>query len=250
MKDRTRVPEPATATTAARARRLWELGAFERARDLLKDLPPDDLDAVLARADFHLHVGDLAHALAAYERAARLSPASVHALRGQAATLINLDRAAEAHHRAVQAHAVAEATNDLPASERANVLTVLAGAHGLKAHRGGFFAKLRHGPYVRAGFEDALALDPTNPYARTGLGRYFLAAPIALGGDPARGLAELETALGHAPFYYLTHAWYLRALEATGALPEAARQRELYRERYEAYPGALAELTGGMRSPL
>lgn len=245
MTDRTRMTAPATPTTAARARRLWELGAFERARDLLDGLPPDELDATLARGDFHLHVGDVARALAAYEQAARLAPGSVHAVRGQAAARLNLGQPAEALNLAVEAHAMAEATPDVSQTERANVLTMLAAARGLMAQRGGFLSKLRHGPGVRAGFERALALDPSNPYARTGLGRYYLAAPPPLGGDPHRALAELEVALAHAPFYYLIHAWYLRALEAAGACPEAARQRVLYRERYACYPGALAELGPG-----
>lgn len=242
MQDRTRAPAPSVGTTTARARRLWELGGFERARGLLADLPHDDLDAALARADYHLHVGDLGPALAAYEHAARLAPASVHALRGQAAARLNLGHAAAAQDLAAQAHAMAEATPGLPASEHANVLTVLAGAQGLLAQQGGFLAKLRHGPGVRQGFERALALDPANPYARTGLGRFYLAAPGPLGGSPDRALAELEAALAQAPFYYLTHAWYARALEAAGQVAEAEGQRVLFRERYATYPGALAEL--------
>ena len=241
----TRVPEPPIATTAARARRLWEMGAFERARALVVALAPWHAEALLTRADFHLHIGAVSEALAAYREAARLAPGSVHALRGEAAAMLHLASPREALATAQRAHALADATRVLDPAERANVLTVLAGAQGLAAQAGGWFTKVRYGPRVRAGFEAALALDPENPYAHTGLGRFFLSAPAVLGGDPARALRELEIAMGLAPFYYFTHAWYVRALEAVGAQEEAVRQRALYAERYEAYPGALAALVPG-----
>lgn len=245
--DPTRHQEATPAATVARARRLWELGAFTRARDLLVHADPDAPEALLARADYHLHTADLGPALAAYRAAEPRLPEPyqrVHALRGQAGALLNLDLPAEALAIAERALGLAMGA-DTSDHERANVMTMQAGALGLLAQRGSFWTKLRHGPSVRAGFERALQLDPTNAFARTGLGRFLLLAPAVLGHDPARALIELEHALTRAPFYYLTHAWYIRALEANAAWGEARRQRDLYAERYGAFPGALAELAAG-----
>ena len=67
----------------------------------------------------------------------------------------------------------------------------LARAYGLEASRANPFTALRLAKKVRAGFERAVQLDPSNVHAMSDLGEYYVAAPAIVGGglDKAQLLA-------------------------------------------------------------
>lgn len=109
---------------------------------------------------------------------------------------------------------------------RSELYVVRGGAQGLKSKREGFMAMIRFGLGVRKEFEKGVEVDPENPRAHYTLGRYFLEAPGAVGGDPKKGTAILGKAAKMDVTDFVVRGWYVRGLFQTNdaeAKEQAAR---------------------------
>jgi len=118
---------------------------------------------------------------------------------------------------------------------------VLGGAQGLKANRGSLVDKLRFGPQVKGTLERALALAPGNANAQYAVGRYYLEAPAAVGGNPGKSVAYLEKAVTLDPNFFLAAAYMIRAYQATGKPARATQLLADYKRRFAGLPAPLHE---------
>lgn len=98
---------------------------------------------------------------------------------------------------------------------RSEIYVVRGGAQGLKSKREGLMAMLRYGLGVRKQFEKGVETDPENPRAHYTLGRYFLEAPGAVGGDPKKGTSILAKAAKMDTTDFVIRGWYVRGLIQT-----------------------------------
>lgn len=224
---------------AWRAETLMKQGAFAGAREDLARLPAASREAALARADFAWYTGDWTGALAHYDEARRLAPDDAHAAWGVASALLHLERFDEA---------LRETDALLPRADRegpafkAWVLVLRGAALGLAADRGNLLDKLAKGPAVRAAFEDALKLDAGSANALSAMGRYHYFAPWFLGGDPGRAVELLEKANHVDPFFYLNHAYLIRARLKAGQKDKARVEASYYRAKFQGQAAAEKEL--------
>lgn len=120
---------------------------------------------------------------------------------------------------------------------RSELYTTLSGALGFKSKREGIWAMLQYGLRVRGEIEKAVDLDPENPRAQYGLGRYFLEAPGPVGGDPKRGTTLLAKATKMDDEDFVIRGWYVRALFQTSN-PEAKSEAERFAKDFSELPYA------------
>ncbi len=224
---------------AWRAETLMKQGAFAEAHEDLQRLPAATREATLARADYAWYTGDWAGALAQYGEARRAAPEDAHAAWGVASALLHLERFDEAQ-RAAEA-LMPRADREGP-TFKAWVLVLRGAALGLKADRGNLLDKLANGPAARAAFEEALRLDAGNANALSAMGRYHYFAPWIMGGDPARAVDLLEKANHVDPFFYLNHAYLIRARLKAGQQDKARVEANYYRAKFKGIAAAELEL--------
>lgn len=116
---------------------------------------------------------------------------------------------------------------DAPAWYRSELYGTLGGSLGLKSKREGLLAMLQYGLRVRKEIEKAVEIDPENARAQYSLGRYFLEAPGAVGGDSKHGTSLLLKASKMDPEDYLIRGAYVRGLYQTNS-PEAKEEAERF----------------------
>lgn len=227
------------AALAWRAEAHMKQGAFAEARADLARLPAGARETFLARGDYAWYTGDWAGALAAYGEARRLAPADAHAAWGVASALLHLGRYDEA---------LREAEALLPRADRegpafkAWALVLRGAALGFQADQGHVLQKATLGPAARTAFEDALRADPASANALSAMGRFHLLAPWILGGNLDRAVELLEKANRVDPFFYLNHAYLIRAWLKAGQQDKARVEANYYRAKFQGLPEAEREL--------
>lgn len=221
-------------------------GRLDRARAALQDAGTASLAGRLAHGDYALFTGDYPAARAHFEQAAAMAPRDVHALWGLAAALLALQAYDRAEEAAARAHAGARS---LPPSYRSQALAIYGGVLGLRAQQG-FVDKVTAGPRAKAMLEEAVALDPKNPYARFALGRFYLAAPAYFGGGADKAVAELKRAVALNPHYFPAHAFLIQALHQADRGQQAAQELAAYRRKFAGRQRALQELENLLGSNL
>lgn len=220
------------------ARVLYRRGRFEQARQALDVAGRTGLQPLLARGDFALFIDDAREALASYGAALASAPDSLDARLGLATAYMDAGRLEEASELANRA---------LPAAERAgpyqlsHALSLLGGAQALKAQRG-LLDAVRYGGHVRSTLLRAVSVFPANPYAHYALGRFYMEAPRAVGGDPGKAVEALRVSVSLNPNYFLGQLWLIRALRKAGLAHEAQAQTEAYRRRFSGLPRAMQAL--------
>lgn len=224
---------------AWRAEALMKQGAFKAAQDDLARLPSTTREGLLARADYAWYTGDWAGALAGYEAARKLAPEDAHAAWGVGSALLHLGRFDEALKEADRL--LPRAGREGPAFQ-AWALVLRGAAVGLKADRGNPLDKVVFGPSAKADFEAALKADPGSANALSAMGRFHYFAPWVLGGDPARAVELLERANHVDPFFYLNHAYLIRARLKAGQQDKARVEANYYRAKFQGVPEAEREL--------
>lgn len=232
------VPNDPTAL-AWRAETLMKQGAFAAAREDLARLPTASREATLARADYAWYTGDWAAALALYVEARRAAPNDAHAAWGVASAQLHLGRLDEARREAEAL--LPRAEGEGPAF-KAWVLVLRGAALGLAADRGNLFDKLANGPAARTAFEEALRVAPDNANALSAMGRYHYFAPWFQGGDAGRAVALLEKANQVDPFFYLNHAYLIRARLKAGQTAKARVEASYYLAKFKGLAEAEKEL--------
>ncbi|HEY9856763.1 MAG TPA: tetratricopeptide repeat protein [Stenomitos sp.] len=120
---------------------------------------------------------------------------------------------------------------------RSELYVVRGGAQGLKAKREGVFAMIRYGLGVRKEFEKGVDTDSDNPRAHYTLGRYFLEAPGAVGGDPKKGTTILAKAAKMDDMDFVIRGWYVRGLIQTNDA-DAKAQAERYVKDFSDLPAS------------
>lgn len=110
---------------------------------------------------------------------------------------------------------------------RSELYVIRGGAQALKAKREGFMAMIRYGLGVRKEFEKATQVDPENPRAWYVLGRYYLEAPGAVGGDPKKGTTLLTKAAKMDQTDWVIRGYQARGLFQTND-PSAKEEAERY----------------------
>ncbi|MNX02502.1 tetratricopeptide repeat protein [compost metagenome] len=221
---------------------LLKQGRFAQARQvaeqaLAKDA--DSLDANLLMGQVLEHTGDSEGALKYFKRAADGNPESLEAQVWLGAGLL----AAEKYDQAIAASekALSKWEKKSPDKELLSRLWVnLAGAQGLKSKREGLMAMLRFGTGVRGHLEKALTID-ANSRSQYALGRYFVEAPGAIGGDPKKGLPLIEKALKVEPYYHVMRANYVRGLIAAGQKAEAKEEWTRFKSDFSGFEGVMRE---------
>ena len=232
------VPDDPTAL-AWRAETLMKQGAFGEAREDLARLPHGTREGLIARADYAWYTGDWEGALAAYGQARRLAPDDAHAAWGVASALLHLGRLEEAGK---------ETDALLPRADRegpafkAWALVLRGAVLGYQADRGHLLQKVQLGPAARTAFEDALRADPASANALSAMGRYHYHAPWILGGDPQRAVDLLEKANNADPFFFLNHAYLIRARLKAGQADKARVEASYFRAKFKGLPAAEKEL--------
>lgn len=98
---------------------------------------------------------------------------------------------------------------------RSELYVVRGGAQALKAKREGFMAMIRYGLGVRKEFEKATQVDPENSRAWYVLGRYYLEAPGAVGGDPKKAMTLLTKAAKLDSSDWIIRGYQVRGLYQT-----------------------------------
>ena len=94
----------------------------------------------------------------------------------------------------------------------AKVHTLLADLWGERlVEYGGLFAGPHFGPKVKAENEKAMAIAPDDPSVLAGLGRQYLLAPKAFGGDVPKAIELFKRSLEKEPDSSSTYVWLARA---------------------------------------
>ncbi|HEY9723872.1 MAG TPA: tetratricopeptide repeat protein [Oscillatoriaceae cyanobacterium] len=227
------------AAWAWMARALYEQGQFDAAQYALNKAG-NGREALLARGDYALFVGEFPAAIDYYTQAQKLAKDDVNAAWGIAAATLRSNQYDKAYELAKAA---------LPAATKAGpfwqsrVLVVLGGAQGLKANLGNLMEKIHYGPGVKGTLEQAVSVYPRNADAQMALGRFYLEAPGVIGGDPAKSLPYLEKAVGMQPYDYEIVAWYIRGLVANHQNAKAREALADYHKKFLREPEALREVT-------
>jgi tetratricopeptide (TPR) repeat protein len=237
-----RAPEDLQAL-AWRAETLMKQGAFADARADLARLPAAGRDAAIARGDFAWYTGDWDGALREFKAAQLAQPGDPHAVWGEASALLHLDRYQEC--LTIAEPLIARAASEGPAFQ-AWALVLRGAALGRKADRGNLLDKLAVGPKAKEALEAALRVDPANANALSALGRFHYVAPLILGGDPNQAVGLLEKSKAVDPYFYLNHAYLIRALRKTGQLDKAKVEATYYRAKFQGLPAAERELAAAL----
>jgi tetratricopeptide (TPR) repeat protein len=226
----------------AQAQTHLRQGRFAQARQLVEQAlakDPESLEANLLMGQVLDHVADADGALTHFKRAADANPDSLEAQVWLGAGLLAADKYDQSI--AVSEKALAKWEKKATDKELLSRLWVnLAGAQGLKSKREGLMAMLRFGMGVRGNFEKALAID-ANSRAQYAMGRYYVEAPGAVGGDPKKGVPLLEKAAKAEPFFYAIQANYIRGLIAAGQKAEAKEQWGRFKASFGEYPAVMRE---------
>ena len=91
-------------------------------------------------------------------------------------------------------------------------------------------------------FRAAMKADPANANALSAMGRFYYFAPGILGGDPAKAVELLDRSNRVDPYFYLNHAYLIRALLRAGNVEKARVERTYYRAKFAGVPAAEREL--------
>jgi tetratricopeptide (TPR) repeat protein len=217
-------------------------GRFSQAQQLVEQAlakDPDLLDANLLMGQVLDHVGDFDGALSYFKRAAEGNPESLEAQVWLGAGYL----AAEKYDQGIAVSEKALSKWEKKATDKellSRLWVNLAGSQGLKAKREGLFAMLRFGTGVRGHLEKALTID-ANSRTQYALGRYFVEAPSAVGGDPKKGLPLIEKALKSEPFYHAMRANYIRGLAAAGQKADAKAEWARFKTDFGGFSGVMRE---------
>jgi tetratricopeptide (TPR) repeat protein len=228
----------------AQVQPLLRQGRFTQAQQLAEQAltkDPDSLEANLRMGEILDNLGDFDGALKHFKRAAEANPDSIEAQVWLGSGLL----AAGKYDQSIAASEKALSKWEKKASDKemlSRLWVNLAGAQGLKAKREGIFAMLRFGTAVRGNLEKALAID-VNARTQYALGRYYVEAPGAVGGDPSKGLPLLVKALKLEPNYHAIRANYIRGLIAAGKPADAKEEWG----RFKADFGGLSAVMGEVK---
>lgn len=185
----------------------------------------DDYDTLFTLGRTLNIMGEYAEAMEAYQKCARLRPDDFRPQMMIAHIHLMLDRYDKARElcEELEGH---PGFKTAPPWFRSELYTTKGGALGLKSKREGVWAMIRYGLGVRKELERAVELDPDNQRAHYALGRYFLEAPGAVGGDPVKGTRMLEKAARMDLGDFVIRGYWVRGLQKTDpdkAKDEAAR---------------------------
>lgn len=229
---------------AWRAEVLMKEGSFNRAKTDLGNIPATAAIGDLARGDYAWYTGDWDGALVAYEAAARRKPDDLHARWGVASALLHQGKHEPAYAMgvALEADAAKVASEPWGADFLAEVLVIQGAALGGKAEHGNFLDQLFAAPKVRAIFERATQVAPANANAWSALGRYHYFAPGLMGGDARKAAELLEKSKTIDPFFYLNHAYLVKALAKAGEKGKAQVEWTFYHAKFDDLPAAKRDL--------
>lgn len=219
---------PGSAAVVAKARSLREAGNYGAALALLEDAlkkAPTDAAVLFETGFVYDRRGEYVEALDYIKRAVAADDSYEHQIM-LAHSLLMVDKYDQAMDLCdkLESHPGRKASD---AWSRSELYVVRGGAQGLKSKREGFMAMLRYGLGVRKEFEKGLEVDPTNPRAHYTLGRYFLEAPGAVGGDPKKGTVMLGKAAKMDETDFVVRGWYVRGLFQAND-PDAKEQGARY----------------------
>lgn len=221
------------------ARSLYKQGRFGEAAAALKKAGATHPEALVAHGDYALYLGDADTAIRHYQAALAKAPKDVSALVGLASAHIQLEHFDQAFDTAEKAEGLMGAES---AYTKSRVLTVLGGAQGLKANKGGLGDKIKFGPKVKATLEKAVATAPQNANAQYALGRFYLLAPGLIGGNAGKSVGYLEKATQLEPYFYPAQAWLVRAYAETGKKDKASAELAEFKKKFGALPEAMREI--------
>lgn len=222
------VASAASQPVVAKARALRVAGNYGAALALLEDAlkkSPGDADVLYETAFVYDRRGDYPEALDAVKKSVDTDPSFENQILYAHALLMvgKYDQAMDLCNK-LESHPGRKAAD---AWSRSELYVVRGGAQGLKSQREGVFAMIRYGLGVRREFEKGLEVDPGNPRAHYTLGRYFLEAPGAVGGDAKKGTAILAKAAKMDDTDFVIRGYYVRGLIQTSD-PGAQEQAERY----------------------
>lgn len=215
-------------------------GRFAQARKLAEQALAKDSDSLRANllmGQILDHVADFEGALSYFKKAVEKHPDSLEAEVWLGAGYLAAEKYDQAI--AVSEKSIGKWEKKDPDKELFSRLWVnLAGAQGLKAKREGLLAMLRYGTAVRGNLQKAIGINE-NSRSQYALGRYYVEAPGAVGGDPKKGLPLLTKALQQEPHYHAIRAHYMRGLLAVGKTAEAKAEWERFKSDFGDYPAVL-----------
>lgn len=230
------VPSWATTPSAlAQAATARARGEFYTAQHLLQALTrkdPRNLAGWLALGDLDDYLSEYQASYEDYRHAEALAPASLEVQAGLLQEINNLgqyDRAYELANRLLK-----EDTQAAP-WVRSKIYLGLAASQGFKAEHDGLWAMLKYGFAVKGSIQRALDADPRYGDAHYAMGRYYLEAPAAIGGDVHQALDDFHRAYVLDPADYSNRAYYIRTLLDT-------HQTAVAREEYQRYQALFADI--------
>ena len=121
-----------------------------------------------------------------------------------------------------------------------NAHALLGDLCGRKIGLGGIFAGMKYGPKGEDQMRRAVKLDPRNPYAYDCLGRRYLFAPRAFGGNIENAIQNFQKAINLNPTYDEGWAWLGIAYRTQGKT--SAERQDLERALKINPRNALARL--------
>ncbi|MGH9432290.1 MAG: tetratricopeptide repeat protein [Terriglobia bacterium] len=102
-----------------------------------------------------------------------------------------------------------------------NAHALLGDLYGRKIGLGGIFAGMKYGPKGTEQMNQAVKLDPRNPYAYACLGRRYLFAPRAFGGNIQKAIESFKKATELDPTYDEGFVWLGIAYKTKGGASSA-----------------------------
>ncbi len=231
------------------AHRHWRAHNWAKAEAAFRSAAEADSAGVVALAHYLDETGRASEGHVLAQKALRIAPDNSEAVVTEIECLGDTGRYKEAIEAAERALARLEPGKKASRALLSRLHLTLAGAQGTAAEKDGLMAMLKYAFSVKQHIDKSIELDPNSGRAWYGRGIYHRDAPSVVGGNPAKGLQDLEKAHRLAPDAFDIWAALIATMAQQGDGAGVKRETERYEQAFVGLPPAAKELKRALSKP-